>query len=62
MTERGNGPKTINDMELIHAAKILENNKTLAELWSLVSEISGGVIVMHVTVRPPMADKNNGNL
>ncbi|XP_024970151.1 membrane-anchored ubiquitin-fold protein 3-like isoform X1 [Cynara cardunculus var. scolymus] len=57
--ERDNVPKTVNDMKLIHAGKILENNKTLAESRSLVSEIPGGVIVMHVVVRPPMADKNS---
>nr|XP_043617386.1 membrane-anchored ubiquitin-fold protein 3-like [Erigeron canadensis] len=57
--EIANGPKTINDMKLINAGKILENNKTLAESRSPVSEVPGGVIIMHVVVRPPMADKNN---
>nr|XP_043607237.1 membrane-anchored ubiquitin-fold protein 5 [Erigeron canadensis] len=56
------GPKTINEMKLINAGKILENNKTLAESRSVVSEIPGGVITMHVVVRPPMADKNNEKL
>lgn len=61
LTEIENGPKTIHDMKLINAGKILENNKTLAESRSPVSETPGFVIVMHVVIRPPMADKNSGN-
>nr|GEY66224.1 membrane-anchored ubiquitin-fold protein 6-like [Tanacetum cinerariifolium] len=60
--EYENGPKTINEVKLINAGKILENNKTLAESRSLVSEIPGGVITMHVVVRHPMADKNSEKL
>ncbi|KAI7727646.1 hypothetical protein M8C21_003437 [Ambrosia artemisiifolia] len=59
--DKENGPKTINDMKLINAGKILENNKTLAESRSPVSEI-GGIITMLVVVRPPMAEKNSGRL
>ncbi|KAL4565971.1 hypothetical protein LXL04_030079 [Taraxacum kok-saghyz] len=58
--ENENVPKTINDVKLINAGKILENNKTLAESRSLVSEIPGGVITMHVVMRPPIADKKSG--
>ncbi|CAH1446183.1 unnamed protein product [Lactuca virosa] len=57
--EIGNGPKTVNDMKLINAGKILENNKTLAESRSPVGEVPGGVITMHVVVRPPLSDKNS---
>lgn len=60
MTEKENAPKTINDVKLINAGKILENNKTLAESRSHVSEIPGGVITMHIVMRPPMADKKSG--
>ncbi|KAJ0571817.1 putative Ubiquitin-like domain superfamily, UBL3-like, ubiquitin domain-containing protein [Helianthus annuus] len=60
MENKENGPKTINDVKLINAGKILENNKTLAESRSPVSEIPGGVITMLVVLRPPMADKNSG--
>ncbi|KAI3672402.1 hypothetical protein L6452_38488 [Arctium lappa] len=60
--DKENGPKTINDVKLINAGKILENNKTLGESRSTVSEIPGGVITMHVVVRPPMADKNSEKL
>ncbi|KAI3689286.1 hypothetical protein L2E82_47240 [Cichorium intybus] len=60
--EKENAPKTINDVKLINAGKILENNKTLAESRSLVSEIPGGVITMHVVLRPPIADKKSEKL
>ncbi|KAJ9673751.1 hypothetical protein PVL29_023361 [Vitis rotundifolia] len=59
--DKENGPKTINDMKLINAGKILENNRTLAESRLLVGELPGGVITMHVVVRPPLSDKNTGN-
>ncbi|MCO5566372.1 hypothetical protein L7F22_020049 [Adiantum nelumboides] len=46
--DNANGPKTIGDMTLINAGKILENNKTLAESSVPVGELSAGVITMHV--------------
>lgn len=52
-------PRTINDVKLINAGKILENNQTIAESRTPVCELPGGVITMHVVVRPPMLDKNN---
>ncbi|PWA93372.1 membrane-anchored ubiquitin-fold protein [Artemisia annua] len=57
-----NGPKTINEVKLINAGKILENHKTLAESRSPVSEVPGGIITMLVVVRPPMPDKNSERL
>ncbi|KAF6149244.1 hypothetical protein GIB67_026100 [Kingdonia uniflora] len=58
--DKGNGPKTISDVKLINAGKILENNKTIAESRVPVAEFPGGVITMHVVVQPPILDKNNG--
>lgn len=52
-------PKTINDLKLINAGRILENNRTLAESRVPVGELPGGVITMHVVVRPPASDKNS---
>ncbi|XP_030541521.1 membrane-anchored ubiquitin-fold protein 6 [Rhodamnia argentea] len=60
--DKENGPKTLNDVKLIHAGKILENNKTLAESRLQVGEFPGGVITMHVVVRPPVSDKKNEKL
>ncbi|XP_059442650.1 membrane-anchored ubiquitin-fold protein 6 [Corylus avellana] len=60
--EKENGPKTINDVKLINAGKILENNRTLAESRVPVGELPGGVITMHVVVRPPLSDKISDKL
>lgn len=60
--DKENGPKTLNDVKLIHAGKILENNKTLAESRLQVGEFPGGVSTMHVVVRPPVSDKKNEKL
>jgi hypothetical protein len=62
LVEKENGPKTLNDVKLINAGKILENNRTLAESRVPVGELPGGVITMHVVVRPPLSDKISGNL
>ncbi|CAK9174251.1 unnamed protein product [Ilex paraguariensis] len=60
--DKENGPKTVNDVKLINAGKILENNRTLDESRLPAGEVPGGVITMHVVVRPPVLDKNNGKL
>lgn len=56
--DKGNGPRTISDIVLINAGKILENNKTLGESRVPVSELSGGVITMLVVVKPPAIDNH----
>lgn len=61
LIEKENGPRTINDLKLINAGKILENNRTLADSRLPVGELPGGLITMHVVVRIPVADKKNGN-
>uniref|UniRef100_A0A7N0VK56 Membrane-anchored ubiquitin-fold protein n=1 Tax=Kalanchoe fedtschenkoi TaxID=63787 RepID=A0A7N0VK56_KALFE len=52
-------PKSINDVKLIHAGKVLENNKTLAESRIFYGDFPGGVITMHVVVQPPLAKKKS---
>ncbi|KAJ4756805.1 Membrane-anchored ubiquitin-fold protein 3 [Rhynchospora pubera] len=52
----GMGPRTVSDLKLINAGRILENNRTLAESRVPVGEVPGGVITMHVVVRPPQSD------
>ncbi|XP_058070276.1 membrane-anchored ubiquitin-fold protein 1-like [Magnolia sinica] len=52
--EKENGPRTVNDVKLINAGKILENNKTLGECRSPICDIAGGVTTMHVVVCPPL--------
>lgn len=54
-------PKAINDVKLIHAGKILEDNKTLADSRITIGDLPCGVITMHVVVQPPVAKKKKGN-
>ena len=54
-----NIPKTLNDVKLINAGKILDNNRTLAESTLPVGELPGMVITMHVVLRPPTLDKKS---
>lgn len=60
--DKENGPKSINDIKLINAGKILENNRTLAESRIPLSEVPGGAITMLVVVRPPLPDKHSDKL
>ncbi|KAL6978427.1 hypothetical protein U1Q18_020094 [Sarracenia purpurea var. burkii] len=50
-------PKSLSDIKLIHAGKVLENSKTLSESRILFGDLAGGVITMHVVVQPPIAKK-----
>lgn len=53
-------PKSVSDMKLIHAGKVLENGKTLAESRLHVSDLPGGVITMHVVVQPAVVKRKTG--
>ncbi|KOM39503.1 hypothetical protein LR48_Vigan03g288500 [Vigna angularis] len=50
-------PKVVSDLKLIHAGKILENNKTLADSRITFSDIPGGFVTMHVVVQPRTTKK-----
>ncbi|XP_065635414.1 membrane-anchored ubiquitin-fold protein 3 [Quercus suber] len=50
-------PNSVNDVKLIHAGKILEDNKTLADSKITIGDLPGGVVTMHVVVQPPVAKK-----
>ncbi|PKA50323.1 Membrane-anchored ubiquitin-fold protein 1 [Apostasia shenzhenica] len=54
-----NGPKTVNDLKLINAGRILENNKTLAECRSPICDFIG-VTTMHVVVRSTLVERGTG--
>ena len=60
MIDKEIAPKTVNDLKLINAGRISENNRTLAESRVPVGEVPGGVITMQVVVRPLQVDKNSG--
>ncbi|KAK9225429.1 hypothetical protein WN943_010470 [Citrus x changshan-huyou] len=47
-------PKTANDIKLISAGKILENNKTVGQCKVPFGELPKGTITMHVVVQPPL--------
>ncbi|CDP03540.1 unnamed protein product [Coffea canephora] len=50
-------PKSAGDIKLIHAGKILDDGRTLAESRIPIGDVSGGVITMHVVVQPPNSGK-----
>ncbi|XP_019452964.1 PREDICTED: membrane-anchored ubiquitin-fold protein 2-like [Lupinus angustifolius] len=50
------GPRTVKDVKLISAGKILENNRTVGECQSPLCDLPGGVTTMHVVVQPPNAE------
>ncbi|KAL2556716.1 Membrane-anchored ubiquitin-fold protein [Forsythia ovata] len=50
-------PKSVNDMKLIHAGKVLEKGKTLAESRIPVGDLPQGVITMHVVVQSSSCKK-----
>ncbi|XP_062105393.1 membrane-anchored ubiquitin-fold protein 3-like [Humulus lupulus] len=47
-------PKGANDIKLINAGKILENNKTVGQCKAPFGELPRGVITMHVVVQPSL--------
>lgn len=55
--EKENGPRTVKDVKLISAGRILENNRTVGECRSPLCDVPGGVTTMHVVVQPPPAEK-----
>ncbi|MQL87400.1 hypothetical protein Taro_019951 [Colocasia esculenta] len=57
--DKENGPRTVNDLKLINAGRILENNRTLGECKSPICDFSG-VTTMHVVIRPPSSEKGTG--
>ncbi|CAH2072682.1 unnamed protein product, partial [Thlaspi arvense] len=52
--EKENGPKTVKDVKLISAGRILENNKTVGDCRS---PLSGAVTTMHVLIQPQVTEK-----
>ncbi|PSR87708.1 Membrane-anchored ubiquitin-fold protein [Actinidia chinensis var. chinensis] len=55
--EKENGPRTVKDVKLISAGKILENNRTVGDCKSPLCDIPGGVTTMHVIVQPQPLEK-----
>ncbi|KAF5202430.1 Membrane-anchored ubiquitin-fold protein [Thalictrum thalictroides] len=55
--EKDNGPRTVKDVKIISAGRILENNRTLGECRSPMCDIPGSVTTMHVVVQAPLLEK-----
>lgn len=53
-------PRAANDIKLINAGKILENNKTVGQCRVPFGELPSGVITMHVVVQPSLAKAKTG--
>ncbi|GKV26119.1 hypothetical protein SLEP1_g35471 [Rubroshorea leprosula] len=53
-------PKSANDIKLISAGKILENNKTVGQCTVPSGELPNGVITMHVVVQPTLVKAKTG--
>ncbi|XP_042066209.1 membrane-anchored ubiquitin-fold protein 3-like isoform X2 [Salvia splendens] len=62
VADKENGPKSINDIKLINAGKILENDRTLDQSRTPLSEVPGDVITMLVVVQSPLPDKHSDKL
>ncbi|CAI0386988.1 unnamed protein product [Linum tenue] len=57
--EKENGPRTVKDVKLISAGRILENTRTIGECRSPLCDVPGGVTTMHVVVQPPSIEKES---
>ncbi|KAK1438909.1 hypothetical protein QVD17_04721 [Tagetes erecta] len=55
--DKENAPKTVKDVKIISAGKVLENNRTVAECRSPLYDVPGGVTTMHVLVSQPPQEK-----
>ncbi|KAI3665849.1 hypothetical protein L6452_44484 [Arctium lappa] len=60
--EKENAPKTVKDVKIISAGKILENNRTVGECRSPLCDVPGGVTTMHVVVSQPPQEKEKKQL
>ncbi|KAK6913321.1 UBL3-like, ubiquitin domain [Dillenia turbinata] len=58
--DKENGPRTIKDVKLICAGRILENNRTVGECRSPLCDVPGGVTTMHVVIQAPPSEKGAG--
>ncbi|XP_071706800.1 membrane-anchored ubiquitin-fold protein 2-like [Rutidosis leptorrhynchoides] len=55
--DKANAPRTVKDIKLISAGKILENNKTVGECRNALCDVPGGITTMHVVVSQPPQEK-----
>ena len=53
-------PKGANDIKLINAGKILENNKTVGQCGVPFGDLPKAIIIMHVVVQPSVTKAKTG--
>ncbi|GAB4827346.1 MYND-type zinc finger protein mub1 [Ancistrocladus abbreviatus] len=57
--DKENPPKAVRDVKLISAGRILDNNRTVADYRSSLSDISDGVTTMHAIIQPSAVENEN---
>lgn len=57
VSDKVNAPRTVKDVKIISAGKILENNKTVGECRNALCDVPGGITTMHVVVSQPPQEK-----
>ncbi|CAM8980382.1 unnamed protein product [Rhodiola kirilowii] len=55
--DKENGPRTVKEVKLISAGRVLENNRTVGECKSPLYDIPEGITTMHVVIQQPFAEK-----
>ncbi|GAB4831725.1 MYND-type zinc finger protein mub1 [Ancistrocladus abbreviatus] len=55
--DKENPPRTVKDVKLISAGRILDNSRTVGDCRSPLCDVPGGVTTMHVIVQPPALEK-----
>lgn len=60
MADKKIAPKVANDVKLINAGKILENNKTVGQCKTPFGELPNCVITMHAVVQPSVGKAKSG--
>ncbi|KAE8693752.1 Membrane-anchored ubiquitin-fold protein 5 [Hibiscus syriacus] len=54
-------PESLNELKLIHAGKVLRNNKTLAYCIKTIGDFPEDVITMHVLLQPAKSKRKTGS-
>ncbi|KAF8096840.1 hypothetical protein N665_0299s0004 [Sinapis alba] len=60
--EKENGPRTVKEVKLISAGKVLDNNKTVKDYRSPVSTLVDAVTTMHVIIQQPLVSEKEKKL
>ncbi|GAB2287709.1 MYND-type zinc finger protein mub1 [Dionaea muscipula] len=56
--DKENAPKTVKDIKLISAGRVLDNSKMVGDCRIPLSDVLDTVMTMHVVVQPPTLQKD----